>query len=66
MSVTLSFSPPARSAERITSRPPASGTSPISDTSASLRSSSSAKGGGGSGALARSVVVSVIRSGLTT
>ncbi len=66
MSVTFSLKPPAPSAERITSRPPVSGTSPISDTSASLRKSSSAKAGGGSGAAAFSVVVSVMRPGSTT
>ena len=61
MSVTLPSSPPAPSAERITSRPPVAGTSPISEISSSLRSSSRAKAGGASGAAAATVVASVIR-----
>ena len=65
MSVTLVASPPALSAARITSRPPVSGTSPISETSASLRRSSSAKGAGGSGSAAASVVVSSMRRAST-
>ncbi len=57
MSVTCWLSPPAPSAERIMSRPPVSGTRPISEMSASLRRSSSAKGAGCSGAVAAATVV---------
>ncbi len=65
MSVTFAASPPARSAAWITSRPPVSGTSPISDTSLSLRKSSSANGAGGSGAASARVVVSSTRPAST-